>query len=107
MDLQLADAYDYVETAEKALLNAGVSAEAVKAGGKALDKEMTDDNMKLIFMLKAAKTYLAFVMRRRDYKYVVSALNAAKPMLAVKVSDLDKNELLLNTPCPLCNAQSK
>ena len=98
LDLQLADAYDYVETAEKALLNAGVSAEAVKAGGKALDKEMTDDNMKLIFMLKAAKTYLAFVMKRRDYKYVVSALNAAKPMLAVKVSDLDKNELLLNTP---------
>ena len=98
LDLQLADAYDYVETAEKALLNAGVSVEAVKAGGKALDKEMTDDNMKLIFMLKAAKTYLAFVMKRRDYKYVVSALNAAKPMLAVKVSDLDKNELLLNTP---------
>lgn len=98
LDLQLADALEFVATAEKALLSAGVSGEAIKAGGKALDKEMTDDNMKLIFMLKAAKTYVAFVMKRRDYKYVVSALNAAKPMLAVKVSDLDKNELLLNTP---------
>ncbi len=98
LDLQLADAQEYVETAEKALLEAGVSKEAVSAGGKALDKEMTDDNMKLIFMLKGARTYLAFVMKRRDYKYVVSALNAAKPMLAVRVSDLDSNENLLNTP---------
>ena len=98
LDLQLADAQEYVEAAAKALLETGVSKEAISAGGKALDKEMTDDNMKLIFMLKGARTYLAFVMKRRDYKYVVSALNAAKPMLAVSVSDLDSNENLLNTP---------
>ena len=54
--------------------------------------------MKLLYVYLSAKTYLAFVMKRRDYKYVVSALNAAKPMLAVSVADLDKDENLLNTP---------
>ena len=44
-------------------------------------------------------------MKRRDYKYVVSALNAAKPMLAVSVSDLDKNEKLLNTPYATYNLE--
>lgn len=37
-------------------------------------------------------------MKRRDMKYVTSALNAAKPMLSADVNDLDKNENLLNTP---------
>ena len=37
-------------------------------------------------------------MKRRDMKYVISALQAAKPMLEIKVSDLDKDEFLLNTP---------
>lgn len=98
LDLQLADALEYVETAKKALLAAGVDEAAIKAGGKTLEKAVDTDNLKLLFMLMGAKTYLAFVMKRRDYKYVVSALNAAKPMLAVSVSDLDKNENLLNTP---------
>ena len=37
-------------------------------------------------------------MKRRDMKYVVSALQAAKPMLEISVSDLDKDGFLLNTP---------
>lgn len=37
-------------------------------------------------------------MKRRDYKYITSALNVAKSMLTIKVSDLDKDPVLLNTP---------
>ena len=37
-------------------------------------------------------------MKRRDMKYIVSALQAAKPMLEISVSDLDKDGFLLNTP---------
>ena len=37
-------------------------------------------------------------MKRRDMKYVVSALQAAKPMLEISVSDLDRDGFLLNTP---------
>ena len=98
LDLQLADALEYVENAKKALMAAGVDEAAIKAGGKTLEKAVPLDSLKLMFTYLAAKTYLAFVMKRRDYKYVVSALNAAKPMLAVSVSDLDKDENLLNTP---------
>ncbi len=46
----------------------------------------------------SAQAYRAFVMKRRDMKYVVSALQAAKPMLEISVSDLDKDGFLLNTP---------
>lgn len=77
---------------------AGVQETVINAGGKALEKAVPLDSLKLMFTYLAAKAYLAFVMKRRDYKYVVSALNAAKPMLAVSVSDLDKDENLLNTP---------
>ena len=98
LDLQLADAQEYVENAKKALMAAGVQETVINAGGKALEKAVPHDFLKLLYVYLSAKTYLAFVMKRRDYKYVVSALNAAKPMLAVSVADLDKDENLLNTP---------
>ncbi len=105
LDLQLADAQEYVQIAVKALKDAGVDESAIQAGGKTLEKAVNIDNLKLVFMLMGAKSYLAFIMKRRDYKYVVSALNAAKPMLAVSVSDLDKNEKLLNTPYATYNLE--
>lgn len=37
-------------------------------------------------------------MKRRDMKYVVSALQAAKPMLEVSPADLDKDAYSLNCP---------
>ena len=49
-------------------------------------------------MLLGAQAYLKFVQKRRDYKYIVSTLNAAKPMFAINVSELDKNPFLINTP---------
>ena len=105
LDLQLADAQEYVQIAVKALKDAGVDESAIQAGGKTLEKAVNIDNLKLVFMLMGAKSYLAFVMKRRDYKYVVSALNAAKPMLAVSVSELDKDEKLLNTPYATYNLE--
>lgn len=37
-------------------------------------------------------------MKRRDMKFVTSALQAAKPMLLKKITDFDSQEFLLNTP---------
>lgn len=37
-------------------------------------------------------------MKRRDMKYIVSALQAAKPMLLRNISEFDTGEFLLNTP---------
>lgn len=98
LDLQLADALECVQAATDALLSSGVSEDAVKTGGKTLEKAVSGDQIKLMYAFMAAKQYLAFVMKRRDWKYVTSALNTAKPMLAIDINDLDKNEYLINTP---------
>lgn len=98
LDLQLVDAQQDKEDAEKALVDAGVPEPIVKSGSKAVAKEVTPDQMPLLFALMAAETYLKFVLKRRDYKYIVSTGNAAKPMIGIDVNDLDKNEFLINTP---------
>ena len=99
LDLQLQDAKDAVDSAEQALIDAGVDKDIVKAGGAALMKAMAPGQMGLYFALLGAQTYLKFVLKRRDFKYIVSTMNAAKPMLNIKVGDLDRDAFLLNTPC--------
>lgn len=98
LDLQLVDAKDQLQSAKKALLDAGVPEDAVRNGGKGLEKVIEESQLQMYFDLLAAQQYFAFVMKRRDMKYITSALNVAKPMLSIKVSDLDKEENLLNTP---------
>lgn len=98
LDLQLQDASDEIDRAKKLLIAKGVSEETVKGGVKKVEKEVTAEQLPAYYMLLAAQAYFAFVMKRRDMKYVTSALNAAKPMLSADVNDLDKNENLLNTP---------
>jgi P4 family phage/plasmid primase-like protien len=98
LDLQLADATDCVTAAGDALISSGVPENAVKTGGKTLEKAVSGNQVKLMYAYLAAKQYLAFVMKRRDWKYVTSALNTAKPMLAIDINDLDQNEFLINTP---------
>ncbi|MEA4973956.1 MAG: phage/plasmid primase, P4 family [Candidatus Metalachnospira sp.] len=98
LDLQLVDALDEVGRAMEALVSSGVSEEEVSAGGKRFEKTLECDQAELYHKYIAAKLYLAFVMKRRDMKYVISALQAAKPMLGIEVSDLDKDESLLNVP---------
>ncbi len=99
LDLQLVDAKQDREEAEKALVAAGIAETTVKAGSRAVQKDAeTPEQIKALIALIAAETYLKFVMKRRDYKYIISTGNAAKPMIAVDVNDLDKNQFLLNTP---------
>lgn len=98
LDLQLADAKDEVQRTKEALLGAGVSEDAITSGGKALEKKIASGQMEAYLAYMSAQAYKAFVMKRRDMKYVVSALQAAKPMLEISVSDLDRDGFLLNTP---------
>jgi len=98
LDLQLQDALDQMDAAKRALIEAGIDEKTVNVGGKALEKEIEAEQLKLFYAYLAAKQYLAFVMKRRDMKYVTSALMAAKPMLSIDVSELDWNEFLLNVP---------
>ena len=107
LDLQLQDANDYMDAAKKALIKAGYPEESVNQGSKVLAKDcdIKQDDLPIFYMLVGAEKYLAFTMKRRDYKYITSALNVAKSMLGIKVSDLDKNPNLLNTPYATYNLE--
>ena len=98
LDLQLADAKDDVRRAKQALLDVGVAEDDIMSGGKALEKKISGDQTEAYLSYLSALAFQAFVMKRRDMKYVVSALQAAKPMLEISVSDLDRDGFLLNTP---------
>lgn len=98
LDLQLQDAKDYLKVAKKALIDAGYDESTVNQGSRALVKEIQSAHLGIFYMLVGAEKYLAFSMKRRDYKYITATLNVAKSMLGIKVSDLDKNPNLLNTP---------
>lgn len=98
LDLQLQDAIDEVTGALNALVALGEKEEDILAGGKKYEASLSGDPLKALKKYQSALAYKAFVMKRRDMKYVISALQAAKPMLEIKVSDLDKDEFLLNTP---------
>lgn len=98
LDLQLADAKDEVMRTKQALMDVGVAEDDITSGGKALEKKIMSKQMEAYLAYLSATAYKAFVMKRRDMKYVVSALQAAKPMLEIGVSDLDRDGFLLNTP---------
>ncbi len=99
LDLQLEDAKDQVAAARKALLDSGVSESEVNAGGKTLQKAVSSgDQMKALMAFLSATQYYGFVMKHRDYKYVMSSMNQAKPLILMDIKELDANEFLLNTP---------
>ena len=98
LDLQLQDAKDYLEAAKKALIGKGYPEEDVNKGSKAIAEIIKPDDLPIFYMLVGAEKYLGFAMKRRDYKYITSALNVSKSMVLMSVADLDKDPNLLNTP---------
>ena len=98
LDRQLSDSEEAIATAEDALIAIGIDKAIVKGHGKDLEKCVPPDKMGLLFALIGALTYQKFVMKYRNYKNIVNVMSAAKPMLAIDVSELDYDAELLNTP---------
>lgn len=99
LDLQLADAEDLYQAAKQALLDLGVSEDAIQAGGKALEKVIRGDKqIEAHHAFLVAKQYLAFVMKRRDVRYITAALTVSKALLNRSINDMDQDPNLLNTP---------
>ena len=98
LDRQLEEAEAALKKAQQALLNCGIDKETVFTGGKALEKSIDENSEKAFAEYMAALVYKSFVMKRRDMKYITSALQAAKPMLLRDIKDFDSQEFLLNTP---------
>ena len=87
-----------MKTAQERLISMGVSEDTVVSGGKALEKQIQSDQLDAYLALLGALAYKAFVMKRRDMKYIVSAMQAAKPMVEIDLNLLDKDENFLNCP---------
>lgn len=99
LDLQLQDAKDAISAAMEELEASGVDEGSLAAGGKALEKAISGEaQVNAYKKYMEALAYMKFVMKRRDYKYISSAANAAKPMVEIHITDLDKDGFLLNTP---------
>ena len=98
LDRQLTEAKAALAKAKQNLIDAGVGKDDIAAGGKTLEKAVDADCEKAYAEYCAAQSYIAFVMKRRDMKYVTSALQAAKPMLLRDIREFDTQEFLLNTP---------
>ena len=99
MDFQLADALEQYEKSVIELVNSGIDESVVREGGKAFAKVIeTPIQQKLHSIYLSSKSYYQFVMKRRDYRYITATHNTAKPMLAIDLSELDKDDMLLNTP---------
>lgn len=98
LDLQLTDANNAVQIAARKLEQTGVTKELIASGGKALEKAVDAKSEQAFKEYMAAVIYRNFVMKRRDMKYILSALQAAKPMLLKDIREFDTQEFLLNTP---------
>lgn len=98
LDLQLEDARDEYQAALKELEQLGIDEATAFSGGKKFEADLSGDEMRAYKQYLAAMAYKAFVMKRRDMKYVMGALQAAKPMVLIDVQDLDRDPFLLNTP---------
>ena len=99
MDFQLADALEQYEKSVIELVNSGIDESVVREGGKALAKVIeTPIQQKLHSIYLSSKAYYQFVMKRRDYRYITATHNTAKPMLVIDLSELDNDDMLLNTP---------
>lgn len=98
-DDQLAEANTFLEVTEKQLQSTGIDEMTIKAGGKRLENAVeTSLQLKYLKAYLAAKEFHKFVMKHRDYKNLMAVYNTAKPMLTVELSELDSDDMLLNTP---------
>ena len=97
LDQQLADAELLMFTTKQAVLNSGAGEEALSGGKRAMEG-LSGEQLRLLMEYLAAAAYHKFVMGRRNIKYIRSAMEAAKPMVGVKLEELNADPLLLNTP---------
>lgn len=96
LDLQLSEALMELSASKEAVDALEYSEKDMRA--RDFFDKMTEDELAIFERYERAKQYYAFVMKRRDMKYVNATLQLAKPKLERDISELDKDGFLLNTP---------
>ncbi len=98
LDMQLADAKAQLSECMRMLMDAGIPEDAVRTGGKTLEKLITSNLHDQYRDYLAAKAYHSFVMKCRNYKNIINVQNTAKPILLADINNFDVRENYLNTP---------
>ena len=99
IDIQLADARTTLSMATENLMSLGVAKEDIDSGGKGLVKACTtEEQLKALELYLQALKYYSFVMKHRDFRYIQATVNAARTMLYIQFTDIDKDGFVLNTP---------
>ena len=97
-DIQLAEAEKQVEAALQSLERLHVPREAAKTGGKKFRDSLDEEQTAAYQQYQYYSTFQAFVMKYRNVRSMVNALEAAKSLVLHNPDELDRNPMLLNTP---------
>lgn len=97
-DHQLAEAEKQVESALQNLEHLGIPREAAKTGGKKFRDSLDEAQTAAYQQYQYYSTFQAFVMKYRNVRSMVNALEAAKSLVLHSPDELDRNPMLLNTP---------
>lgn len=95
---QLQEAELEMEKAMAEMVNNGGVDLIVAMGEKKAKDVFNDEQMRTFNKYENAMAYRKYAIKRRDSKYITSALKEAHPMLEIKPKDLDADGFLLNTP---------
>lgn len=95
---QLDDADSYIQKALEFMNHTGASALLLGMSKQKAMSLFTPEQKASYQMFERAQNYKAFVIKRRDSKYVSATLKEARPMLLKSFRDLDANADDLNTP---------
>lgn len=97
-DVQLAEAEKQVEAALQTLEHLGIPREAAIHGGKKFRDSLDEAQTAAYQQYQYYSTFQAFVMKYRNVRSMVNALEAAKSLVLHNPDELDRNPMLLNTP---------
>ena len=95
-DVQLAEAEKQVEAALQTLEHLGIPREAAKTGGKKFRDSLDEAQTAAYQQYQYYSTFQAFVMKYRNVRSMVNALEAAKSLVLHSPDELDRNPMLLN-----------
>lgn len=95
---QLEEAETEIQKLIKEMTDNGAWELIVSMGAKKAVSAMNPIQKRSFEKYDNAITYRNYAIKRRDSKYITSALKEARPMLEIDQRDLDADEFLLNTP---------
>lgn len=95
---QLEESEMSIEKQMNIMVKNGAFALLASAGPKKAVQAFNREQKNSYDLFVAAENYKKFAVKRRDERYLSSALKVARPMLEIEQRLLDVNEFLLNTP---------